>query len=143
MSDSTKVLSLNEADRLARIKQLEDEVSQLSRQLDNERRDHTSLRRTTDERIISLEGVKIDLEGRLTQLNIELEHRKKEVTKSAQPEGEARNIQVQLVELRSQLEKKTTEVENRRSEHENSLRKHRQDCEDSYRETLKLYEEKI
>ena len=143
MSDSTKVLSLNEADRLARIKQLEDEVSQLSRQLDNERRDHTSLRRTTDERIISLEGVKIDLEGRLTQLNIELEHRKKEVTKSAQPEGEARNIQVQLVELRSQLEKKTTEGETRRTEYENSLRKHRQDCEDSYRETLKLYEEKI
>ena len=78
---------MNEADRLARIKQLEDEVSQLTRQLENERREHTSLRRTTDERIINLEGVKIDLEGKLTQINIELEHRKKEQTKSVQPEG--------------------------------------------------------
>lgn len=143
MSDSTKTLSLNEADRLARIKQLEDEVSQLNRQLEHERREHSSLRRTSEERIISLESVKIDLEGRLTQLNVELEHRKKEQSKALQPEGEARNYQVQLVELRSQLEKKSTELDNRRIEYENNLRKHRQDCEDSYRETLKLYEEKI
>jgi hypothetical protein len=41
------------------------------------------------------------------------------------------------------VEKKNTEIETRRVEYETSLRKHRQDCEDSYRETLKLYEEKI
>ena len=48
VSDSSKALSLSEADRVARIKQLEDEISQLSRQLEHERREHTSLRRTSE-----------------------------------------------------------------------------------------------
>ena len=72
---------------MAKIKQLEDEVSQLTRQFEHERREHSTLRRTSDERIIVLESNKIDMEGKLTQLNIELEHRKKELAKSVQPEG--------------------------------------------------------
>jgi len=72
---------------VARIKQLEDDVSQLTRQLDHERREHANLRQSSEERIISLESTKIENEARLAQLNIELEHRKKETAKSTQPEG--------------------------------------------------------
>lgn len=37
-SDSNKTYSLSDADKTARIRQLEDEVSQLTRQLENEKR---------------------------------------------------------------------------------------------------------
>jgi len=80
-------MSLSEADTHAKIKQLEDEVAQLTRQLDHERREHTNLRKSSEQRIISLESTKIENEARLTQINIELEHRRKEAVKSLQPEG--------------------------------------------------------
>jgi hypothetical protein len=72
VSETNTTYSLNEADRVARIRHLDDEVSQLSRQLDQERRELANVRRSTEERIIGLENVKIDLEGKLTQTNMEL-----------------------------------------------------------------------
>lgn len=45
--------------------------------------------------------------------------------------------------MRIEVEKKNAELESKRVEFESNMRRFRQECEDSYRDTLRAYEERI